>query len=117
MGRALGEAWAHLSHVPLRAEASDRAECVNEVLAGETVTELELGRGDWVNVRLPDGYEGMDGPSSIEACDGHVAREAHASGRHDNRLAWRLRRVAAPQVPWFESIKESGTWANSALSR
>ena len=58
MGRALGEAWAHLSHVPLRAEASDRAECVNEVLAGETVTELELGRGDWVNVRLPDGYEG-----------------------------------------------------------
>ena len=58
MGRALGEAWAHLSHVALRAEASDRAECVNEVLAGETVTELELGRGDWVSVRLPDGYEG-----------------------------------------------------------
>ena len=34
------------------------AQCVNEVLAGETVTELELGRGDWVKVRLPDGYEG-----------------------------------------------------------
>lgn len=58
MGRALGEAWGHLSHVPLRAEASDRAECVNELLAGETVTELEVGRGDWVKVRLPDGYEG-----------------------------------------------------------
>ena len=58
MSRALGEAWAHLSHVPLRAEPSDRAECVNEVLAGETVTELALGRGDWVQVRLPDGYEG-----------------------------------------------------------
>ena len=58
MRSALGEAWAHLSHVPLRAEASDRSECVNEVLAGETVTELELGRGNWVKVRLPDGYEG-----------------------------------------------------------
>ena len=56
--RPLGEAWGHLSHVPLRAEASDTSECVNEVLAGETVTELELGRGDWVRVRLPDGYEG-----------------------------------------------------------
>jgi len=54
----LGEAWAPLSHVPLRAEASDRSECVNEVLAGETVTEMALGPNDWVQVRLPDGYEG-----------------------------------------------------------
>lgn len=58
MSRALGEAWAHLSHVPLRASASDRSECVNEVLAGETVIELILGDKDWVKVRLPDGYEG-----------------------------------------------------------
>ena len=43
---------------PLRAEASDRSECVNEVLAGETVTEMALGPKDWVQVRLPDGYEG-----------------------------------------------------------
>ena len=54
----LGEAWAPLSHVPLRAEASDPSECVNEVLAGETVTEISLGPKDWVQVRLPDGYEG-----------------------------------------------------------
>ena len=58
MTRPLGQAWAFLSHVPLRAEASDRAECVNEVLAGETVKELELGKGDWVKVELPDGYQG-----------------------------------------------------------
>ena len=52
------EAWCPLSHVPLRAEASDRAECVNEVLAGETVTVLREGAGNWVEVRLPDGYQG-----------------------------------------------------------
>lgn len=56
--RPLGQAWAHLSHVPLRKEASDRSECVNEVLGGETVQELELGPGDWVRVELPDGYQG-----------------------------------------------------------
>ena len=56
--RPLGESWAHLSHVPLRLEPSDRAECINELLAGETVTELELGEGNWVRVRLFDGYEG-----------------------------------------------------------
>ena len=50
--------WAHLSHVPLRAEPSDRAECVNEVLGGETITLLERGTGNWALVRLPDGYEG-----------------------------------------------------------
>ena len=52
------EAWCPLSHVPLRAEASDRAECVNEVLAGETATVLSEGPGNWVEVKLPDGYTG-----------------------------------------------------------
>ncbi|MBS18132.1 MAG: hypothetical protein CL835_01030, partial [Crocinitomicaceae bacterium] len=52
------DCWCPLSHVPLRAEASDRAECVNEVLAGETVTVLNEGAGNWVEVRLPDGYQG-----------------------------------------------------------
>jgi hypothetical protein len=50
--------WAHLSHVPLRAEPSDRAECVNEVLAGETVEVLDRGKQHWIQVRLDDGYEG-----------------------------------------------------------
>lgn len=58
MSRPLGQAWAFLSHVPLRAEASDRSECVNQVLAGETVTELSFGEGNWVEVELPDGYRG-----------------------------------------------------------
>lgn len=58
MTRQLSQAWAFLSHVPLRAEASDRAECVNEVLAGERVLELSLGEGNWVEVELPDGYRG-----------------------------------------------------------
>lgn len=52
------EAWCPLSHVPLRAMASDRAECVNEVLAGETVTFIGKGAGNWVEVRLSDGYRG-----------------------------------------------------------
>ena len=52
------EGWCHLSHVPLRAEASDRAECVNEVLAGESVQLVQRGTGHWVKVQLPDGYEG-----------------------------------------------------------
>lgn len=50
--------WCHLSHVPLRAEPSDRAECVNEVLAGEKVEILQEGKGHWVQVALPDGYMG-----------------------------------------------------------
>ena len=44
--------WCHLSHVPLRAEPSDRAECVNEVLAGEKVQIRQKGRGHWVQVAL-----------------------------------------------------------------
>ncbi|MCH1588983.1 MAG: SH3 domain-containing protein, partial [Flavobacteriales bacterium] len=52
------EFWCHLSHVPLRAEPSDRAECVNEVLAGEKVQIRQKGRGHWVQVALPDGYMG-----------------------------------------------------------
>ena len=52
------EGWCHLSHVPLRAEASDRAECVNEVLAGESVQLVQRGTGHWVKVQLPDGYQG-----------------------------------------------------------
>ncbi len=50
--------WCHLSHVPLRAEASDRSECVNEVLGGEKVQILQEGKGHWVQVALPDGYTG-----------------------------------------------------------
>lgn len=42
----------------MRSEASDRSECVNEVLAGETVEEIQLGAGTWVEVELPDGYRG-----------------------------------------------------------
>ena len=53
------EAWCPLSHVPLRAMASDRAECVNEVLAGETVTFIGKGAGNWVEVRLSDGYRAV----------------------------------------------------------
>ena len=87
MSRVLGEAWAHLSHVPLRAEASDRSECVNEVLAGETVTELALGRGDWVQVRLPDGYEGWMDRRQLNPVTGlwkgTPIRLAAASAWHD----------------------------------
>lgn len=50
--------WATLSHVPMRADASDVSECVNEVLAGERVMVLEDGPRDWVRIRLVDGYEG-----------------------------------------------------------
>ncbi|MGB1943663.1 MAG: SH3 domain-containing protein, partial [Flavobacteriales bacterium] len=42
----------------MRSEASDRAECVNEVLAGETVIVLSEGPGNWLEVKLPDGYTG-----------------------------------------------------------
>ena len=59
MSRVLGEAWAHLSHVPLRAEASDRSECVNEVLAGETVTnsrwDVETGLIRFMTIMGLDG--------------------------------------------------------------
>lgn len=51
-------AWTHLSHVPLRADASDRAECVNELLAGEKAEVLDVGKGNWVLVELEDGYRG-----------------------------------------------------------
>ena len=92
MSRVLGEAWAHLSHVPLRAEASDRSECVNEVLAGETVTELALGRGDWVQVRLPDGYEGWMDRRQLNPVTGlwkgTPIRLAAASAWHDVAGGW-----------------------------
>ena len=50
---------ASVSIVPLRAEANDRSEQVSQILAGECVSILEEGRGNWVNVKsLEDGYEG-----------------------------------------------------------
>ena len=92
MSRVLGEAWAHLSHVPLRAEASDRSECVNELLAGETVIELALGRGDWVQVRLPDGYVGWMDRRQLKPVtglwQGNPIRLAKASAWGDVAGGW-----------------------------
>lgn len=49
---------AHLSVVPMRAEASDKAEMVNQILFGETFKIL-LKEGSWVKVQLDwDLYEG-----------------------------------------------------------
>lgn len=50
--------YAFLSAVPMRAEASDRAEMVNQLLSGETVEVLER-QEKWSKVRCEyDGYEG-----------------------------------------------------------
>ena len=57
----------------------------------------------------------VDGPSSQETCDGHVAGSPRLA---DMTTAWRgVSGGLLPAGAWFESIKESGTWANSALSR
>lgn len=50
--------WGKLSHVPMRGEASDRAECVNELLAGEPLVVIDGGPNDWVRIELEDGYRG-----------------------------------------------------------
>ena len=50
--------YCFLSAVPMRAEASDRAEMVNQLLAGDTV-EVLLREDKWSKVRCEyDGYEG-----------------------------------------------------------
>ena len=50
---------ASVSIVPLRAEASDSSEQTSQILAGEGVSLLEQGRGDWVKIKsLEDGYVG-----------------------------------------------------------
>lgn len=74
----------HLSLVPLRAEASDLAEMVTQILYGEHFRVLEK-RKKWSRIRLAfDGYEGwidnkqyIDiGPSDYEDLEG---RELHLS--------------------------------------
>ena len=81
------EGWCHLSHVPLRAEASDRAECVNEVLAGESVQLVQRGTGHWVKVQLPDGYEGWMDDRQLHPVTnlwtGHPVRLAASSSAWD----------------------------------
>ncbi|MEX2590352.1 MAG: SH3 domain-containing protein, partial [Chitinophagales bacterium] len=48
----------HLSIVPIRAEASDKAEMVNQLLFGETFKVL-LKENNWVKIQLDwDKYEG-----------------------------------------------------------
>ena len=50
--------YCFLSVVPMRAEASDRAEMVNQLLVGDTV-EVILREAKWSKVRcVYDGYEG-----------------------------------------------------------
>ena len=50
---------ASVSIVPLRAEASDSSEQTSQILAGEGVSLLEKGRGDWMKIKsLEDGYVG-----------------------------------------------------------
>ena len=50
--------YCYLSAVPMRAEASDRAEMVNQLLAGDTI-EVILHETKWSKVRCTyDGYEG-----------------------------------------------------------
>lgn len=50
--------YCFLSAVPMRAEASDRAEMVNQVLAGDTFEVLQCNE-KWSLIRMDyDGYEG-----------------------------------------------------------
>ncbi|PCJ81427.1 MAG: hydrolase Nlp/P60 [Bacteroidetes bacterium] len=50
---------ASVSVIPLRALPNDRSEQVNQILAGECISILEEGRGNWLKVKsLEDGYEG-----------------------------------------------------------
>ena len=50
--------YCHLSLVPMRAEPSDRAEMVNQILFGETFS-IEEAREKWTRIKLDhDGYEG-----------------------------------------------------------
>ena len=49
---------ANISIIPMRVEASDRAEMVNQILFGEAYKVLEL-RAKWIKIRLShDSYEG-----------------------------------------------------------
>ena len=49
---------ANISIIPMRLEASDRAEMVNQILFGEAYKVLEL-RAKWIKIRLShDSYEG-----------------------------------------------------------
>lgn len=107
MERPLGQAWAFLSHVPMRAEASDRSECVNEVVAGETVAELSLGSGNWVEVELPDGYRGwMDRRQLRPVTSMWVGRAVRLS---ELSSAWE--NVAGGWLPAGACVRQSGsTW-------
>ena len=52
------KAYCHLASVPMRASASDRAEMVNQLLAGDTA-EVILQQEKWTLLRSAyDGYEG-----------------------------------------------------------
>lgn len=55
----------HLSVIPMRAEPSDKAEIINQVLFGETLSILSK-ENNWMNIQLQwDDYEGWIDPKQI----------------------------------------------------
>ncbi len=120
----------------MRGEASDRAECVNELLAGEPVVVLERGAKDWVQIELADGYRGwvdrrqiaprtsqttgepMWLSASVSRWEG-VPGGVLPAGALAHRTAtgwavgpWAARPLDGDPSPWMSSM---GAWALSML--
>ena len=75
---------AHISIIPMRSEASDRAEMVNQILFGEAYKVLEL-RAKWIRVRLShDSYEGWICRKQFSEIDKQVYKQVSEETNYYN---------------------------------
>lgn len=77
--------------MPLRSEASHRAEQVSQLLFGEKAEVLAVDDKDWAHIRCEwDGYEGWCRVSQLTFVDRKEYRRKtkYISGRHNDRLVF-----------------------------
>lgn len=75
-------AFAFLASTPMRAEASDRSEMVNEVLFGELFEILEE-QSKWIKIKLQhDGYQGWIDPQMCTRIPLEIFEEIKSSAKY-----------------------------------
>jgi hypothetical protein len=97
---------ASVSIAPLRAEASDSSEQTSQILAGEGVSLLEKGRGDWVKIKSLE--DEITKTKSNKATQGHLGKlKAKIAALRERKDKAQAHSKASGGGPGFE-VKKSG---------